>query len=430
MLNVLATRSLILFLSLSLASPTASFAWKPGQDNSKSICSDRGFANAEGQALAYCKAIDSAEQAQRGLRDVVLLDTAAAGICWAEYIASKTPGGMTVTGLCGGAALAAGSLELYHTLDVLKRNNQAGDYKVDSMGEVSERKNGSDIMRVALGAGVGIEGLRIAACYYGINNPLCKDKTTYINSAKTVTTSTARAEAGRQQLALEAALIFTALGATRGVNLMNTKATIRNAEEALTLLNSSAAVAGTGGAASGPRAVTAGYGSVDSTASSSGPTMLEAIAAPESLLMPRNSPLAKKAAEIASRIPHSALNSGTGALAAKIASGLGAGGDTSGLTSTASKIEAYMASLPGASQGTYAAGGGGNLVGGKSVSDSANLNLGAMFGQNGAQQAEGPEGQIGFRSPASAHDIWHSNTDQNLFQIVSGKYEVVTPRIK
>lgn len=445
MWNVFFTRVAVLFLSISLIIPTPSFAWKSGQDNSKQICNDKGFSNPDGQAIEYCKAIDSSTQAKKGLQDVVKLDLAAAAICWAEYAASKSPGGAAITGLCGGAAMAAGALELYHVINTLNRRGPAGDYKVDATtGDVKERSNGSDTVKVLIGAGVMTEGLRIAACYYNMSDKLCgagkRDYSNYDKAINSPNTDPRDAKgfkkdlqedkaSAREQLALEAALIFTALGAARGVNLMNANATVKNAEAALDMLKSSAVTAGNGAAQNQGHAFSSGYGSSENTTTTNAPIDLAALAAPESLMMPRISALGKKAAELAARIPSSALNNGNfGALAARMASGMGAG-DTSGLTSTASKVESYMANLPSSSQGSYASGGGGGLGGGKSVSDGTNLNLGALFGQNGAQQAAGPEGQIAFRSPANAGDIWHAHTDQNLFQIVSGKYGSVSPKL-
>ena len=125
-------------------------------------------------------------------------------------------------------------------------------------------------------------------------------------------------------------------------------------------------------------------------------------------------------------LERAAANGGAN-LAAQMAAAMGGGSESSELASALKRSESFLAGLPGKDQGTYAATGG-SLPRGKSGGDAPAMNLSGIFGAPAGEQAPTNEG-MAFRGPAAEDDIWHSNTDRNLFQIVSGKYEAVHDRV-
>jgi hypothetical protein len=141
------------------------------------------------QAITYCDARDSAENALKSLQIVRGLDVAAAAACWTEYVtwkaAQATSGGKLnsiagafgqLQGACGGASIAAGLGELTQVALGLTAEkgssrfasrNTTGEYKINSEGP-NEKKgfNVAKAMETLLAAGGSMKGIQIGVCYY------------------------------------------------------------------------------------------------------------------------------------------------------------------------------------------------------------------------------------------------------------------------
>ncbi len=184
--------------------------------NAAAYCALREIAKS-GQALNYCKAYKAADKAQGGTLATLALDTAAAGICWAEALSMRKlaldykaqenewqvesqqilasggtpapfkyrappgamgPGSIFNTGACGGAAMAAAVGELVQTSRVLlgKEKKSAGQFRVDADNNVDHRSHAAEVMEIALSSAGSLTGLRIGLCYYGASQfpGLCK----------------------------------------------------------------------------------------------------------------------------------------------------------------------------------------------------------------------------------------------------------------
>lgn len=340
-----------------------------------------------------------------------------------QYIAASHPG------YCGGAATAAGMHELISYLSLSKAKSYSGNLKVDAEGGAPKERDANAGLKMAAAIGVSIEGLRLGSCYYGVVN------SKYLLCPKPDPAEGAVTKATRLiYLSKEAAVVFAAFGAVRYASYLGAKKTEKNSDAVLSSLVSNATTAGSGMGSSGVMA--GGYSSAGVASGASGIVRSGAIASdlPESSLLPRSSPLTNQAEKIMAgmsdaQIEKALSSGGVGGLAASVASSLGV--DGSELAVAGKRAEQYLASLPGSDQGKYAAGSGslGGAKGGSGGGDAPNLNLGALFGQNGAQETANAENDIAFRGPAQETDIWHSNTDKNLFQIVSGKYEAVHHRV-
>ncbi len=143
-----------------------------------------------GQATEYCEAYENAEKAQKGTTVTLALDTAAAGICWAEYLsmqaliaeinaakaAGRPPnltgkmgaGSILNSGACGGAAMAASLGEFVHTASiVIGGKKSGGEFKIDSDGNVKDKKSLGKVLEVFLSSGLSMKGLQLGICYYG-----------------------------------------------------------------------------------------------------------------------------------------------------------------------------------------------------------------------------------------------------------------------
>ena len=113
-----------------------------------------------------------------------------------------------------------------------------------------------------------------------------------------------------------------------------------------------------------------------------------------------------------------------------MSSALGGMGDTdfgkalSGLAQASQDHAAELGGIPGGVMSS-GGGGGGSGSGGGGKSDP----FGGMFG-GAANAPMGGVGLAAFGTNGDAPgDIWHTTTDQNIFQIVSTKIEKITPRV-
>ena len=127
-----------------------------------------------------------------------------------------------------------------------------------------------------------------------------------------------------------------------------------------------------------------------------------------------------------------ARTQGTGAAIAGLAQSLCAPASAAQqLAAIAGTIEnnraAFMGSVPQTSYAASASGMGGGSRGGSG-------GFGGLFGGGGGVGGPNLSGMIaqfgGARDPASGTDIWHTGTDQNIFQIVSTKIQSVSGRVK
>lgn len=143
-------------------------------------------ATKDGQSLKYCEANKAAAAAQKGLRWILALDVAAAGVCWAEYFVTKSQmatGGLKASGLsaagqsgaCGGVAMAAGMGELAQTIKVVTSGKKsAGKYKVDSNNNVEKRDGFWTAIELVMSAGMSLKAIQIGVCYYNKEHAICK----------------------------------------------------------------------------------------------------------------------------------------------------------------------------------------------------------------------------------------------------------------
>lgn len=460
-----------------------------------------------GQAVQYCEAYDAANRAQKGLKWVWALDAAAAGICWAEFLAAKAKmnagaahlggKGLSNAKLCGGAAMGAALGEVLQTGKVLFGNqNSAGKFKIDSNNNVKNRGGFLKTFEVLASAGLSAKAVRIGICYYHPENKICgdlkegianrnkkaksydkrvayEDRTgkagfkvqTGLNkqleglrikdpammekgkvlAQKGVEEGETAAEDDKKymqmDMAFEAAKIFTALTAMRSVAMLSAAATKKKAGAILQSMFQGDA----GGPAFGASAMSANNGNMFTAAAEAGfssptnqGTQSSVTAtlpddAMESFLSPPGSPIGDKAEGLAKQIPESKLDdaanggaSGTAGLIAMTATAAGARGDLSPIHSA---VTSAFANLP-REDGGYNGGGGGArpMAGGSKDGD---LNLKSLFGAGEKTEETSPgRTDMAFREPASAEDIWHSQNPHgnNLFQIISGKYDHVQRR--
>jgi len=139
-------------------------------------------ATKDGQSLKYCDANKAASATLKGLRWVLALDVAAAGICWAEYVITKSQLKSDATnlqagqsGACGGVAMAAGLGENEKTRkEFATGKNSDGKYKVDSDNNVQKRDGFWKTIEVVMSAGMSLRAIQIGVCYYNQDHSVCK----------------------------------------------------------------------------------------------------------------------------------------------------------------------------------------------------------------------------------------------------------------
>jgi hypothetical protein len=183
----------------------------------KSYCNMRTLVKTT-QAGQYCEAYDSASAAEKGVTATAALDAAAAGICWAEALSMKAlrtklnvaiaeknicldkcaaankgapcspsqcplhfsvvsamgPGSIFNSGICGGAAMAAGAGELIQTTRMLATGgHSAGSSSIDSDNNVQSRSNTAKIVEVVASAGLSLKAVQLGICYYSPKTSIC-----------------------------------------------------------------------------------------------------------------------------------------------------------------------------------------------------------------------------------------------------------------
>jgi hypothetical protein len=154
-----------------------------------SYCAMRAIAK-NSQAISYCKAYESADKAQAGVSRTLYFDVAAAGTCWAEYIAMKVAAsnGVVYKGFaCGGAAMAASLMELWQTASVLKKQKNSyddsktpghsgGSFVIDDSNNVHGRADLMKALEITASTGLSASAFAMGMCYYNKdkNKGLCK----------------------------------------------------------------------------------------------------------------------------------------------------------------------------------------------------------------------------------------------------------------
>ncbi|RYZ70359.1 MAG: hypothetical protein EOP09_06245, partial [Proteobacteria bacterium] len=173
--------------SVNLAEACA--APNPGNRQLTSYCTLRKLESVS-QASLYCEASASAKKANKNLQTILILDTAAAGVCWAEYFLSKAAAAATggvgsfMLGkkplACAVGAIAAAGGELFLAVDLLRDSKKFNEDFYTENGAVKRSSDDSkkDLLNTAkqlAGLGVGVYALSKALCLSGINM-LCGSK--------------------------------------------------------------------------------------------------------------------------------------------------------------------------------------------------------------------------------------------------------------
>lgn len=176
-------------------------------DSVGTYCAIHALSKTDTQTKSYCSAYQEAKKSQGSTSIVALLDTVAAGACWAEYLTMKkaaddfaqkkeawkkdpaidnpsgdrfvydgavgnlAPGSIGNMSICGGAALTASAGELFQTVKVLLGNHSGGDRHVNSnnnvVGKEGLLQNLPKVIEVIGSTTGSMIGARIGLCYYG-----------------------------------------------------------------------------------------------------------------------------------------------------------------------------------------------------------------------------------------------------------------------
>jgi hypothetical protein len=141
--------------------------------------------------------------------------------------------------------------------------------------------------------------------------------------------------------------------------------------------------------------------------------------------------IAPAAAQLAASPMGQALGNGGGDVGAAInAAGASSAGDAgSAIATAASAAQAHALELSEGVEGTAVGGGGGG--GGEGGGEAVNpmAALAAMLNPQSKDQAP-TGGTLNFRTPAQNADIYHTSSDQNLFQIISGRIQKASSRVQ
>lgn len=177
-------------------------------------CAIHSLSKTDTQTKSYCTAYKEAKKAQGSTSIVALLDTVAAGACWAEYLSMKkavkqydidlekwrldknnidptgkdfrytgavgpmAPGSIMTMGICGGAALTASAGEIFQTVKVFLGNHSGGNKIVNSNNNVvgydGILRNIPKTVEVIASSFLSLAGVRIGLCYYGKKIPIWK----------------------------------------------------------------------------------------------------------------------------------------------------------------------------------------------------------------------------------------------------------------
>ncbi len=401
------------------------------------------------QVESQCAAYMKAKQGLNWQWTMVVLDAAAAGVCMSECYASPEssfiptiPGGSST---CGGAALIAGGTEL---VGVMKMQED------------------STLKKILSGGAAGVGALSGINSIYQDNK---KATGSGANGAVTDADNTAQKKKAKDS-SCQTGVVMLAMGAVRGYNIYSTNDTMDQACKQVQDLASQSAVTGSGApdtrftnstgttlpggtsatvgttSASQQRGSTGSSGPMNTSPGSTAQNYQEAVrqGATDAQVL-NKSGLGNLAMNRSSNIDPNkmmhAIRSGdtAGAMRGALAdmgvrlpaSGMNMANSVLNETSRDAKAGKYGRGMSGDNsvQGSaYAATGVG--VSGGSAKAEPTVGFDA-FGNNQGGGSMAPASQEVNMTPQSfGPDIWHANTKDNIFQIVSGKLNQVGYRVR
>jgi hypothetical protein len=372
-----------------------------------------------GQVEQQCQAYAAAEQTLSGQTAMIAMDSVVAATCATACVSENFPGAQGVIIACRDGGMAANAAEIIVTLS----------QKSSAMAKAIQGATAAMGIGTSLKAAAGFENDTTAAggqdaSYSG-----------YFGGQK------ANAGPGghnRDKAACTNALMFGMMAGERYMSLRSAKSTEESACGQVLALATTSSVVGSGiilpPSMLGDGGSTGSAGSTGSTSTASGAlncigsggavstcTGTSTTVAPSdaSLL---SSGLGQQAAPAAAQLAPSiasGLDSGTGSGAGAIgaAGGSGAGDAGNAVMTVASAAQENAADLRGEVEGTrLSASGGGGGGGGEEANPLAGL--ADLLKPQGGAAAGG--GTTTF-SAQQTTDIWHTNSTDNLFQIVSGR---------
>jgi hypothetical protein len=358
------------------------------------------------QTESYCMAYEGALTGNGGEKTVLMLDIAATATCGA--VCASTPLSASISEACQGAAVAAAAGQIAVVLT----------QKDSTMGKML------DAVGAGATAAMGVESYEATQNVTSGAGSLLNNNTAKKNACLT-------------------AAVLAALTGVRYYNMGYLEREQKSSCGNVWALQSSAATIGAGVvSASGASAVIGvssgtGGGTVGSGSLSNGTAGLNCISTGGTVSSCTGQ-------QVSGATDGGLLNGGLGTAALPLAQQLAAQGLPDALSGSGSPGGAMGGAMGGsdlgkalakiadqaatdgaliASAAPYSSGGGGG--GGGSTSDAPN----PFAGLAGGGAAPGSSMQV-FRGDGSdGNDIWHSHTDQNLFQIISGRIGKVAPRV-
>jgi hypothetical protein len=372
------------------------------------------------QTESYCMAYEGAQVSGSGEKTVLMLDIAATGICATACGAASTGIGATAFEACMAGSTAAGAAEIIVTLT----------QQSSTIGKMLD---------------AGLAGAGVAEGVSGLVNKgglLSSSKTTLgADGTQNNIGVNGSATDKQKKNACITAVAMAALSGVRYYNMGYGERTQKSSCGNVWALQSANAVVGSSSAGTTANSVagssSGGGGSVVGTTSTNGTAGLSCMStggtvssctgqtvsgATDGGLL-ANTGLGNAALPLAQQLAAQGLPSalsGSGGLGGAMGGAMGGSDMGKALTKIAEEAAANGAQL--ASVAPYGGGGGG---GGAPASEASNPFAG-LAGAGGP--AAGSSMQV-FRGENSDTDIWHAHSDQNLFQIVSGRIGKVSPRV-
>jgi hypothetical protein len=384
------------------------------------------------QTESYCMAYEGSTQAGAGEKTVLVLDIAATAMCAADCASTALAGGVGMQ-VCEAGAVAAGVAEI---LVGVKQNSSALGKMVEGFGGAAAAAEG--VMEYT-GTGMG-KGLSMGTQQFSNPDMMDSDMQEAQNQAK----AAKNAKTDKKNACITAATLAVLTG-VRYLSMHSQDGAGQKACGNVWALQSTNATVGSSGGATTPNAVSGGStgsgGSVSGSTSTNGTAGLNCMSSGGTVSsctgqqvsgatdggLLANTGLGNAALPLAQQLQAQGLPSalsGSGGLGAAMGGAMGGAGDMGkALTKIAEEAAANGAQL--ASLAPYSGGGGGG-GGGAAASDAANPFASLMGGAGGP--AAGSSMQV-FHGENVDTDIWHAHSDQNLFQIVSGRIGKVSPRV-
>ena len=353
-----------------------------------------------GQVEQQCEAYESAGQGRGGEKTVLFLDIAAAGTCAIACYTSHGGNDSPMLPACRVAGLAASTTELLETL--LQKGSATSKILSSAMG--------------GMGIYMEAKAAQSAGGLFTTNNP---GKGRVMNACISalmfgvmagVREGMIKSQEGTQNSACQQVLSLLSTSSANGAGIT-----------ALPTSNGSAASGGSGGSTGSSGGGDPGLSCMGSggtvTSCSGGSTAADTGALQNSGL---GSALLPQAQQLAASPLGQQLASGNGDAGSAIgAMGGGSAGDAGGAVATvASAAQAHAQELSEGVSGTTPGGGGGGGGGGDAEQPNPMAGLAALLNPQGKDQAPAG-GTLRFNGQAESTDIWHTNSEQNIFQIIS-----------